>query len=119
MPFASGRRQRSNSSNTPRKAGFVVRKTPAISVQPDSESAKTSFPYYLFKSAKVFNDPNARAASGYGLNTDYLKLKVHKDRNLAHYDPVRPANQTATVITIDMMANLVCGNASLQVVMHA
>ncbi len=85
----------------------------------DADKARTSFSYYLFKSAKCFNDPNARATSAYGLNTEYLKLKVHKDRNLQHYEPVRPANQTATIITIDMMANLVCSNASLQVVFHS
>lgn len=85
----------------------------------DADTAKTSFPYYLFKSAKVFNDPNARAASGYGLNTDYLKLKVHKDRNITPDKPRYPANQRATVIPIDFMGNLVCGNASLQVVFHS
>ena len=85
----------------------------------DSDTAKTSFPYYLFKTAKVFNDPNARAASGYGLNTDYLKLKMHKDRNITPDKPRYPPNQRATVHPIDAMGNLVCGNASLQVVIKA
>jgi hypothetical protein len=85
----------------------------------DGDSAKTSFPYYLFKTAKCFNDPNARAASAYGLNTDFLKLKVHKDRNIAADKPRYPANQRATVIPIDFMGNLTCGNASLQVVFHS
>jgi len=85
----------------------------------DGDTAKTSFPYYMFKTAKVFNDPNARAASGYGLNTDYLKLKVHKDRNMTPDKPRYPATQRATVIPIDFMGNIVCGNASLQVVIKA
>jgi len=85
----------------------------------DAETAKTSFPYYSFKTAKVFNDPNARAASSYGLNTNWLKLKVHKDRNLDSYPAVRPANQTASIITMDFMGNLVCANSSVQVVFHA
>jgi hypothetical protein len=85
----------------------------------DKEAAKTSFPYYLFKTAKVFNDPNCSATRGYGLNTDWLKLKVHRDRNLEPYPAVRPATQTASVVTMDFMGNLVCSNASLQVVFHS
>ncbi len=84
----------------------------------DAATAKTSFPYYLFKSTKVFHDPNAAAASGYALNTDYLKLKVHKDRNMTPDKPRYPSSQRATVIPIDFMGNVVCGNASLQGVMH-
>lgn len=80
----------------------------------NNKTARTSFPYYMFKTAKVFHDPNVGATHGYLLNTEYLKLKVHKDRNMAVDKPRYPTNQRATVIPIDMMANMVCGNASLQ-----
>ena len=83
----------------------------------NSKTAKTSFPYYMFKTAKVFHDPNAGASRGYGINTDYLKIKVHKDRNMIPDKPRYPSSQRATVIPIDYMANMVCGNCSLQVVM--
>jgi hypothetical protein len=82
------------------------------------KTAKTSFPYYMFKTAKVFHDPNCGATHGYAINTDYLKLKVHKERNMSVDKPRYPTNQRATVIPIDLMGNMVCGNASLQGVMH-
>lgn len=85
----------------------------------DKDKAKTSFPYYMFKSAKVFHDPNASATRGYALNTDYLKVKVHKDRNFKVDKPRYPSGQAATVIPVDFMGNMVCGNASLQGVMHS
>ena len=82
-------------------------------------TARTSFPYYMFKTAKVFHDPNCDAEHGYAINTDYLKVKVHKDRNMSVDKPRYPTNQRATIIPIDLMGNMVCGNASLQGVMHA
>lgn len=84
----------------------------------DAAKARTSHSYYLFKECKVFHDPNAGATRGYALNPDFIKLKVHKDRNLEPDKPRYPATQRATVIPIDIMANMVCGNASLQGVMH-
>jgi len=85
----------------------------------DAETAKTSFPYYMFKNGiKVFHDPNAGATRGYAINTEYTKLKVHRDRNMTPDKPRYPSNQRATVIPIDMMANLTCGNCSLNGVMQ-
>jgi hypothetical protein len=84
----------------------------------NNKTARTSFPYYMFKTAKVFHDPNAGATRGYGLNTDYLKLKVHKDRNFSVDKPRYPTNQRATVIPIDLMGNLICNNPSLQIVLQ-
>jgi hypothetical protein len=85
----------------------------------DAQTAKTSFPYYLFKSAKVFHDPNCGATHSYAINSEYFKLKVHKDRNMTPDKPRYPSSQRATVIPIDLMANIVCGNSSLQGVMIA
>ena len=82
-----------------------------------SEKAKVSHVGYMFKTAIAFHDPNCAAARMYLLNTDYLKLKVHKDRNMTPLPPRYPAGQAATVIPIDFMGNLVCGNASLQCVL--
>lgn len=79
----------------------------------DSGTAKTSHAYYMFKSAKVFHDPNAGATRGYFWNTEFTKIKVHKNRNLEPDKPRYPANQRATVIPVDWMGNMVCGNASL------
>ncbi len=83
----------------------------------DNAKARTSHAYYLFKNTKVFHDPNVGASRSYALNTDYLKLKVHKDRNMTPDKPRYPASQRATVIPIDIMANMTCSNASVQGVM--
>ena len=53
----------------------------------------------------------------YFLNTDYLKLVVHKDANLKTLDEVRPYNQDAAVIPILWQGNLTCSNRQLQGVM--
>lgn len=84
----------------------------------DNAKARTSHAYYLFKNAKVFHDPNAGATRGYFLNTDWIKLKIHKDRNMTPDKPRYPSSQRATVIPIDIMANLTCANSSVLGVMH-
>ncbi len=84
------------------------------------KTAKTSYPYYVFKNGtKVFYDPNVGATHGYAINTAYLKLKIHKDRNMNVGKTRYPAQQRAMVIPIDIMANMTCGNCALQGVMHA
>jgi hypothetical protein len=85
----------------------------------DGASAKTSFPYYLFKTAKAFHDPNCSATRAYFLNPDWLKIKPHKERNVVAGKARYPASSRATVIPMDFMGNITCGNASLQGVMHA
>jgi hypothetical protein len=84
----------------------------------DAESAKTSFAYYLFKNCKVFHDPNCGATRGYALNTRYIKVRPHSERNIKTEKARHPAGQAATVVPIDWMGNMVCRNASLQGVMH-
>lgn len=83
------------------------------------ETAKTSFPYYMFKNGtKVFHDPNCGATRGYAINTEFLKLRPHSERNIKTEKPRYPAGQAAVVIPIDWMGQITCGNASLQGVMH-
>jgi hypothetical protein len=85
----------------------------------DGDKAKVSFPYYVFKNGcKVFHDPNAGATRGYAMNTTYLKVRPHKERNIKTEKPRYPSGQAATVIPIDFMGNWVCGNCSLQGVMQ-
>ncbi len=84
----------------------------------DGDKAKASFPYYIFKSTKVFHDPNCGATRGYALNTEYIKIKPHKDRNMNAEKPRYPAGSATMVVPIDFMGQITCGNASLQGVMH-
>ena len=85
----------------------------------DETKANGGFVSLKYKSCDVFFD----GASGmppkhaYFLNTDYLKLVVHKDANLKTLDEVRPYNQDAAVIPILWQGNLTCSNRQLQGVM--
>jgi len=86
-----------------------------------SEEAQGGFMTLAYKSANVIFDggsgiPNSHM---YFLNTDYIKLVVHKDANLTELEDARPINQDATVIPILWMGNLVETNRSLQGVLKA
>ena len=81
--------------------------------------ADVGFTYIMFKGAKVLYDPNCSATRAYALNTRFLKLKSHKDVNMARGEPRKPSNQDATVIPINWMGALTTSNASLQGVLTA
>jgi hypothetical protein len=59
------------------------------------------------------------ASHAYFLNTEYLKLVVHKDADLEQVEEQRPVNQDGVVIPILWMGNLVCSNRAQQGVMLA
>jgi len=75
-----------------------------------------------YKTADVVYDS---AASGmpdahmYFLNTDYLKMVVHKDANWTQIEDQRPVNQDAAVTPLLWMGNLTVSNRSLQGVLKA
>lgn len=82
----------------------------------DSESAKAGFVSLKYKKADVIYDGNSGIPANhmYFLNTEYLKLVVHKDADLTEVPEQRPVNQDGSVIPILWMGNLVCSNRSLQ-----
>ena len=53
------------------------------------------------------------------LNTDYLKLAVHRDADMDEVPEMRAINQDAVVIPIIWMGNLTCSNRSLQGLLKA
>jgi hypothetical protein len=55
----------------------------------------------------------------YFLNTDFLKLKVHKDANMEQLDQQKSINQDAVVIPVIWQGNLTVSNRSLQGVAKA
>jgi hypothetical protein len=55
----------------------------------------------------------------YFLNTDYLKLCVHKDANMTEVAEQRAINQDAVIIPIIWQGNMVCSNRKLQGVITA
>lgn len=82
----------------------------------------TGFDNLKFMNADVVFDGgqggDAPASHGYGINTDYLKLKTHRDRNFEVMDDTRFAtNQDAMVKLIGWAGNLCMSNAELQFVM--
>ena len=59
------------------------------------------------------------AAHMYFLNTDYMKLCVHKDANMTEVAEQRAINQDAVIIPIIWQGNLTCSNRKLQGVITA
>lgn len=77
-----------------------------------------------YKTADVFHDGGGLgggipAAHMYFLNTDFLRMAVHKDANLTQVEDQRPVNQDAVVIPILWQGNLCTSNRSLQGVLKA
>lgn len=60
------------------------------------------------------------ASTGYFLNTKYLRLRPHKDRNMVKIGGDRqPTNQDAIVSLLGWAGNLTCSNQSLQGILVA
>ena len=85
----------------------------------EAKEANVGFVYQMYKGAKVLYDPNCADERLYMLNTDYLKLKSHKDVNMKVGVARHPTNQDATVIPISWMGNLTSSQSSVLGVMHA
>jgi hypothetical protein len=82
----------------------------------DKMTADAGFITLKYKSADVLFDGNSGipATHGYFLNTQYLKLAVHKDADLEIMDDMRPINQDGSVTPILWMGNLICSNRHQQ-----
>ncbi len=84
-------------------------------------TASGGFVSLKYKKADVIFDGGSGIPANhmYFLNTDYLRLVVHKAANLTVMDEMRPYNQDASVVPILWMGNLVCTNRMLQGVLKA
>jgi hypothetical protein len=87
----------------------------------DASKADGGLVSLKYKNADVMYDGNSGIPSShaYLLNTNYLKLVVHRDADLEIMDEVRPVNQDGSVTTILWMGNLVCSNRAQQAVIKA
>jgi hypothetical protein len=75
-----------------------------------------------YKSADVVHDTTASgipASHGYFINTNYIKLCVHKDADLDEMEKKEPVNQDGEVVPILWMGNMTCSNRKLQAVVLA
>lgn len=86
-----------------------------------AETASGGFVTLKYKNADVLYDGNSGipAQHMYMLNTEYLKLVVHKDADLTEVPEQRPVNQDGSVIPVLWMGNLTCSNRSQQGVIIA
>jgi hypothetical protein len=82
----------------------------------DAKMAEAGFENVKFMSAPVVLDNNgATATDMYFLNTEYLRLRPHKDRNFTSAKGARlPINQDAQVEMIFWAGNLTCSASFLQ-----
>lgn len=87
----------------------------------DRTSANGGFVTLKYKNADVLFDGGSGIPTShmYMLNTEYLKLCVHRDADLEVMDEMRPVNQDGSVTPILWMGNLVCSNRHQQGVIIA
>jgi hypothetical protein len=87
-------------------------------------TAKLGWPSVPFMDADVVLDGGVGGYcptnTGFFLNTDYIKLRPHADRNMVPLDPSQraPTNQDIVVQLIGFAGNLTVSNSSLQGRIH-
>lgn len=82
-----------------------------------ADSANAGFLELQYNGTPVIFDSVASGlatTAAYFLNTDYLKLRPHADRNMVALDDKSSVNQDATVKTLAWMGNLTCSGAKFQ-----
>lgn len=86
-----------------------------------ADKAQGGFVSLKYKTADVIFDGSSGIPGShmYFLNTDYIKLAVHKDADLSVMDEMRPYNQDAVTIPILWQGNLQLSNRALQGVAKA
>lgn len=83
----------------------------------NADSAAAGFSEILFMNTPVVFESTASgiaSTSAYFLNTDYLKLRPHADRNMVALDDVKSINQDAKIKTLAWMGNVTCSGAKFQ-----
>lgn len=82
------------------------------------QMADAGFVSLKYKTADVVYDDQCPANHMYFLNTDYLKLRPHTDRQFIALDRRQSINQDATVIPVVFAGNMTVCNRSLQGVLY-
>ncbi len=104
--------------------GYYWKSLQAIQRITDEKMASAGFQTLKFMGADVVYDGGfsgtAPSAHMYFLNTDYVKFRPHRDRNMVPLNPDRfSTNQDAMVKLIGWAGNMTISNRSLQGVMVA
>ena len=80
----------------------------------DASEAEAGFEALKYKTADVFYDDQCTAKRFYMLNTDYLFLRPHPDRQFVPLMERQSINQDACVTPVVWAGNITCSNRSLQ-----
>ena len=80
----------------------------------DASMAEAGFEALKYKTADVVYDDQCVAKHMYFLNTDYLYLRPHSERQFDALDQRDSINQDAMVIPVVWAGNMTCSNRSLQ-----
>jgi hypothetical protein len=80
----------------------------------DASEAEMGFESLKYKTADVFYDDQCTAKRMYMLNSDYLFLRPHTDRQFVPLMERQSINQDACVTPVVWAGNVTCSNRSLQ-----
>lgn len=83
----------------------------------DASMAEAGFESLKYKTADVVYDDQCVAKRMYFINTDYLFLRPHKNRQFVPLEERASINQDAYVVPVVWAGNMTCSNRSLQGVM--
>ena len=83
----------------------------------DSDMAAAGFTSLKYQTADFVYDDQCTAKRVYMLNTDYIYLRPHSQRQFVPLDERNSINQDAKVIPVVWGGNMTCSNRSLQGVM--
>jgi hypothetical protein len=82
------------------------------------DMAAAGFVSLKYKTADVIYDDQCPTSKMYFLNTDYLFLRPHSQRQFVALEQRQSVNQDATVIPVVFAGNMTCSNRSLQGVIY-
>ncbi len=80
----------------------------------DASTADMGFESLKYKQADYFYDDQCPSSTAYMLNTDYLFLRPHTDRQFMPLEERQSLNQDACVTPVVWGGNITCSNRSLQ-----
>lgn len=84
-----------------------------------AQTADAGFESLKYKTADVFYDDQCPTKHMYFVNTDYLMLRPHKDRQFEALPEKSSVNQDATIMPVVWAGNMTVSNRSLQGVIIA
>ena len=85
----------------------------------NNDEADAGYMSLMYLGSPTFYDVNAAATRMYFLNTDYLQLRYHPDRDFAPLEPREAFGQDSSIFPLAWAGNLVSSNCALQGVICA